>query len=238
MIKHIVAGGCSQTQDGLGGIPPNALTSGGCSFIAHNDYVSAEPQSWVSFVAQKLAVESLVNTAASSHGNQLITNSIIEVLTRFPYDPKTTLVLFNVTWPTRLDVPCDFDHPDRSKFIPWSKDLIPYTYLATDSKPAKHCYKHIGSEQVEQMNYLALRNLFNFLENNQFNYKFILAKNFSDYPALSSIINSRQQLIKLEQDNVGIVEFVTARGLNRDIIHPTVAGHEVISNTVLNSLSP
>jgi hypothetical protein len=237
IVNQILAGGCSQTQDGISGVPPGLLSSGGCSFVSNDGSVCSDPQSWVGFVAKELDVDSLVNTAASSHGNQLTANSIIEMLSRYHYNPKTTLVLFNITWPSRLDVPCDFDHPDRSKFIPWASNLIPYTYLSTDSKAAHHCYKHMGGEQVERMNSLALINLFNFLENNQFNYRFLLAKDFSEYKTFYSIIQTRKKnLISLDSDNAGIVEFVTANKLNRDIIHPTVEGHRIIGNIVIDRI--
>jgi hypothetical protein len=237
-IKHILSGGCSQTQDGIGGVPPTHFSNGGCSFKWDNELKCSDPKSWVSFVAQDLNVDSLINTASSSHGNQLISNSIIEMLTRYQYNPGETLILFNITWPTRLDIPCDFDHPDRSKFVPWTQDLIPYTYLDNKSKPVQHCYKHMGADQVEQMNCISLINLFNFLENNNFlNYKFILAKDFSEHKNLSAIIKSRQQnFIPLDTINQGIVEFVTANNLNRDIIHPSVEGHKIISNIVIDFL--
>jgi hypothetical protein len=237
IVKHILAGGCSQTQDGIGGVPPGNLSNGGCSFVSDNEAVCNDPQSWVGFVAQKLKVNSLVNTAASSHGNQLIANSIVEMLTRYQYDPAITLVLFNITWPSRLDIPCDFDHPDRSKFVPWNKSLIPYSYLTVDSKITHYLYKHMGADQVEQMNCIALINLFNFLENNLYNYRFVLAKDFSDYTTFNSIIKSKQKnFISLNNKNPGITEFVTANNLNKDIIHPTTAGHEAISNIVIDHI--
>jgi hypothetical protein len=234
-IKHILASGCSLSQNGIGGVPPTKLSSGGCSF--NNGADSSDPASWVGFVAKSLNVSSLVNTAASGHGNILIANSIIEMLTRYQYDYKTTLVLFNITWPSRLDIPCDFDHPDHSKHIPWTCNLIPYTYLKMDSTPAQYCYKHMGAEQVEQISCLSLINLFNFLENNQFNYRFVVAKDFSNFKTFDSVIKSRKEnLIVLDNKSPGVVEFVTDNNLKIDSIHPTVEGHRIISKIILNHI--
>jgi lysophospholipase L1-like esterase len=87
------------------------------------------------------------------------------------------------------------------------------------------------------MNCLALINLFNFLENNLYNYRFVLAKEFSDYATFNSIIKSKHKnFIALDNENPGIADFVTANNLNKDIIHPTVAGHEVIGKIVIDHI--
>ena len=78
--KNLLVGGCSFSADGVGGSPPTNTSSGGCSFIEDLDYTPAHPDTWPGFLARKLGVVSLINTASSGHGNNLITHSVLECI--------------------------------------------------------------------------------------------------------------------------------------------------------------
>ena len=241
-IKHIVVSGCSQTSDGQGGVPPTIESpSGGCSFIPSPDYATSEPASWAGMVAQSLNVSSIVNTAAGGHGNMLIATSLIEVLTRYPYPPDETLVLFNISWSDRLDIPCSFLSPDSSQHVTWSPDLIPFTYMdppgSTAGSALRKIVKNLGIEHIESLSCIALTSLFNFLENQKFNYRFLLGGNFDRYTQVQHVIKPYlNKLIVLDKETPSIAEFVVANQLNKDIIHPNPEGHQVISNIVLQAL--
>ncbi len=142
--KNLISGGCSFTANGIGGCPPTQDSAGGCSFIDDPNFKVLNPRSWSGFLSTLLNVKSFVNVASSSHGIVLTVNSIIELLNRFNYSPENTLIVFNITEPGRLDVPCDFDHPDKCKWIPWSQDLIPYSYIDRMCNFNKLCEKIKG----------------------------------------------------------------------------------------------
>lgn len=235
-IKHLVAGGCSQTSDGIGGVPPSAISpEGGCSFVEQQGVTPAIPNSWASFVAKNLNVSSFVNLATGGHGNEMIASTMIDLLSRYEYDPASTLILFNVTHAHRLDIPCDFLHPDKSPFVPWTKELLPYSYLDIDCKIQKKIHENIGNEQVKEMTKLRLISLFNFLENQKFKYKFLFGDDFSNSYALNFLMCNPNR-IDLEQYN-NIREFALGNKVNKDSTHPNQLGHQMIANLVLQELS-
>lgn len=235
-IKHIVAGGCSQSVDGIGGIPPiPGLSNGGCSFT--NADTKSVPGSWISYVAQELNVDSLCNTAANSHGNILISNCLIDVLTKYAYPSQETLVLFNLTWLTRLDIPCAFDHFDRSCYIPWDQSILPHTYLGQSSRTLLGFYEHIGKQQVIDQSRRAVFSLFDFLRNQGFCYRFVLASDdiFGDASWQTFLMHHQDSLVRLGSQ-IGVKNFVHHHGLTRDKMHPTQEGHARIARIVLDSL--
>lgn len=237
--QYIVASGCSQTQNGpgTGGTPPSHDNlKGGCSYIDQGQGIVESPVSWVSHVAQHLKVSSLVNMAAAGHGNQFVAGTIIDLLTRYPYHPRHTLVLFNITFPHRLDIPCDFRHPDRSTSVPWNSTLLPYTYLSMRSRLQRKFHAHQGNEQVKNSSRLAMVNLFNYLENRGFDFRFTLCMDFTRDAILAPVIEKYQQYLVSLEDGIGIREFVVARNLTHDACHPTVEGHKHIADKVIQHL--
>lgn len=238
-ITHIVASGCSFTQDGIGGIPPDQLNpSGGCSFIDSEDYRPAVPRSWVSMLAKKIQCQSLVNFASSSHGNILISMTLIEALTKYPgYRPDNTLVIFNLTDIGRFDIPCSYQHPDKTNYIPWDDTILPFTFLSNTSKISSTICKNIGIEQIEIMSQHAVLALLNFLEQRKFTYRFMTMQTYSKDSKMESIINRHQHsLVELpggSMENYCIMNNVT---ISKTDMHPNQTGHEMISNMVYNTL--
>ena len=236
-IKHIVAGGCSQSADGIGGVPPNPSNiTGGCSFTNADQIRS--PASWVSCLARDLDVDSLCNTAAHSHGNTLMSNSIIDVLTKYPYSNQDTLVLFNLTFISRLDIACDFDHFDRSNNVPWDHTVLPHTYLKQKSQTLQKFYEHIGLPQVKVQSQRAIASLFDFLQRRKFCYRFLLADTaiFDDVDWQTFLASNQENLVQLGSQ-VGIRNFILHHDLTIDKTHPTLQGHTRIAKIVLDSLA-
>lgn len=227
-IQHIVASGCSQTADGIGGCPPEIDSEGGCSFVHGN----AIPASWVGFVAQALSAQSLVNMAASSHGNYYVAHTIIAVLSKYRYMADRTLVIFNLSEPLRSDIPCAFDHPQRCKYVPYNHDILPGSWLDRSSAMHKNIVKNIGIEQIAAINRVALISLFAFLEQHQYRYLFTTMNDYSDDQYIGDLVSTNRNRIDLIPGN-GIIEFATATRCLSDISHPNVHGHEKIAAQVL-----
>jgi len=239
MIKHIVAGGCSFTANGIGGVPPSESNpDGGCSFIDDQVFPAPIPGSWVGFVAKKLQVKSLVNVAANSHGNIATANNLMQVLTRFNYDPDQTLVLFNISDPSRLDLPCSWDHPEKSLFCAWPDSVIDFSYLSCSCQLVESAQKNIGIEQVNVLSTNALLGLLSFLTLNGFNFKFLTMRNYTQIEPLNKVIdNNKSSWISLGS-GLGMIEYVMDLGLTVSDIdtHPNLQGHVMIADRVLEAL--
>ena len=237
--KNLLVSGCSFSSDGVGGTPPAGISDGGCSFIKDTDYASAEPGSWAGFLAQKLKVSSLVNTAASSHGNNLIANSILECLSRFQYNPVDTLVVMNISEPGRLDLPCAYDHPDAdTQNIPWDHTLIPYSYLAMNSEIIKNTKKQVGLEQIEQLTSNSVEFLFNFLTNQQIDFFFLTMNNFND-SCLSAVLNKFSNHYVQLIPGPSMYEYCQQTKTYRSKAdgHPSNLGHKQIADIVYEQIS-
>jgi hypothetical protein len=73
VVDHIIAGGCSFSAHGLGGIPPNPnQPTGGCSYIDQGNGTGMEPNTWVGYLAQRFQVQSLANTATGETAKQML----------------------------------------------------------------------------------------------------------------------------------------------------------------------
>jgi hypothetical protein len=233
VVDHIIAGGCSFSAHGLGGIPPNPnQPTGGCSYINQGNGTAMEPNTWVGYLAQQFQVQSLANTATGGHGIILLANSILQVLSKFDYNLDRTLVVFNISDPARLDIPCGFDHANRSHQVTWNNNILTHTYLDRESSLFHNIAKNIGIDQIEVMTATALEFLFNFLENNNVKYCFMTMRDYRN----SSIgpILAKQQHHQVTFDNEpGMYEFCQQRNLiGPDRSHPSRLGHELMSQYV------
>ena len=232
MIKNIVASGCSQTADGIGGAPWSAVGNGGCSFVDRGDGTQADPASWVSFLAQQMRVQSLINLAAESHGNQYVSHTIMDFLSRRPYPQSETLVLFNITEALRIDTPCAFDHPDRCGWVPYSADLVPYSWLSNRSRLQDSFRKNIGFEQIGQISRLALISLISFLEHRRYRYLFVTMADYVQDPYLGDVVAADPNRVVLDP-GPGMIELGRGLDLMKDDVHPTIQGQEIIAQQVL-----
>jgi hypothetical protein len=238
MITHILASGCSFTSDGIGGVPPTKKNpDGGCSFIHDDSYTASEPRSWVSVVAQKLKVNSLVNVSAESHGNILIANNIMSILNKFKYDPKETMVMFNISDPGRLDVICDYTHPDACLHCSWDQSILPFKYLSRRSQQFKDIEKTMGIDQIELLSSNMLLGMMSFLQQNGFNFRFMVMSDFQFSEPLTTVVTQFcENMIELTP-GPSMSQFVNALELNlSDGFHPDITGHAEIANHVLENL--
>lgn len=234
--KNLLVSGNSFTQDGIGGLPPGNNTEGGCSYIDQGQGHVSTPYSWAGYVAQLLGVKSCVNLAASSHSNILVANTIRHVLSTFNYSPENTLVLFNVSIANRLDVPCEFDHPNASKFIPWTQELFPHTYLDRDCKIYKSFEKNIGIDTAKTLGYTQLDFLFNYLEANGYTYYFLLTdtNDLKDKEFCKMIQTRQDKFIKINP-GIAMWEYGQESGNNTENhYHPDEAGRQDIAQQVVN----
>lgn len=236
--KNLIVGGCSFTADGIGGIPPTQYSNGGCSFINDSNFISATPVSWAGCLAKLLDVKSFVNVAAHSHGINLTVNAIIELLNKFNYSPDNTLIVFNITDPGRLDVSCDFDHHDKSKWVPWDQNLIPYSYIDRNNDFVKSCERNQGLDQVEISNVNILELFMCTLEQRKFDFYFLLMKNYLDHPTLGKVIQKHQShLIDIDGHNNMYDYSVANKLLVADDFHPNLQAHKNISEIVYEKVT-
>jgi hypothetical protein len=231
--KNLIAGGCSFTSNGIGGVPPTSISEGGCSFIdGGSDYPVWTPGSWAGFLAQKLNVTSLVNVACGGHGNILTANSILEVLNKFNYDPADTLIVFNLTDPARLDIPCDTTSLVRSNNILWTEDVIDHLYM---SRPETiKLTKTIGIDAVEKFTSNIVELLFNMLEHRKFEFYFLMMNDYTRHPYLGSIIDKYKTRLITIDPGTGMLEFcqLTNNYISKLDQHPNITGHKLIADTV------
>lgn len=238
MIQHLVAAGCSFSSDGVGGCPPTIDNPfGGCSFIHDADYPCAEPKSWVGFLAQALNVTSLVNVAAASHGNILVANNIMSLLQRFSYNVANTLIVFNISDPGRLDIPCDYNDREKSKYCNWGEEVLPFSYLNSNHKHVAQTKKYMGLEQVEQFTTNSLLGLISFLKTQGYQFRFMTMGDYSQHTNLKNVLTQYQEYMVPLTPGGNMKEFVYQLGLTLDDkFHPDLNGHKILANKALESL--
>lgn len=239
MIRHIVAGGCSFTASGIGGVPPSDKhPTGGCSFVEDSSYQTAIPQSWVDMVAQTLKVSSLVNTASASHGNIQVANNIMTILQKYKYNTKDTMILFNVSAPTRFDIPCDQHCADKSDHCDTPIDVLDFKYFSRTTDFFKSLEKNMGYDQVELVTSNTLLGMMCFLKQNNFEFKFMTMRDYTQHWTLSKILDRfSSNWIDLDPGH-GMAEYVEMLGLKKapDDYHPSLEGHKKLAQCVLNCL--
>jgi len=200
--KNLLVSGCSFSQDfwfnGIGGEPPSETSPGDCVYITDPKFSVEMPRSWSGFLAKKLEVTSFVNVAASAHGNILVAHSILECINRFYYTAEDTLVVINLSEPWRLDLFCEYDHPEvDKKYIPWKQSFIPYSYLDANGKITSELRKNIGLEQVGVITSNSIDFLFNFLQNKKIDFYFLLMSDFDNTVLKPVIDRFREHQIEL-----------------------------------------
>jgi hypothetical protein len=231
-LKNIVVSGCSFSADALGGLPPTKDYSGGNSFREDPDYTTSVPTTWASFLAKKINPDSFVNCAAGSHGNYLISKTLIDMLEKFNYSPKNTLVVFNISQMARMDVLCDYNTKNFN--IPWPQDILDYSFL----KPRSYEWCRVlydleesrgedgDVEELVKFNTERLNDLFEYLDNNKYPFVFTTLADYTDLPLVQKY---KEHYIQLPGN--GMFEFASSLDeISEDKFHPTVEGQYQISN--------
>jgi hypothetical protein len=223
----------------MGGLPPSEMhPAGGCSFVDTGDYEVATPKSWAGMLAKKMQCNSFANFASSSHGNILVSMTLIESLSRYPtYCPNNTLVIFNLTDPARLDIPCSHSHYDKSDCTHWDNTILPFSFLSTDSKTNNDIRKNIGIEQVEIMSQQRQYRLLNFLEHRKFKYRFMMMRNYLNHNGMYSVIKDYQHnLIMLPGTSMEEYCIMNNLTISKSNTHPNQQGHAALTDIVYNTL--
>ena len=229
MIKNLIISGDSFSYDGIGGCPPTSTTMGGCSYIADPSYQASEPNAWVGFLAKKLSVQSLVNTATAAHGNILISYTIFELLKKFNYHRDDTLIIFNLTEPSRLDIPCEFADKNAHSWILWDKDILSHSYQKTVINT---------TDAIEKYTSESIRFLMEYLKLSDFKFYFLMMNDYRNHLYLGPIINDfKEHLIELDP-GPSMLEFAisTKNTVSDQDLHPNKIAHEMIANIVYDKI--
>ena len=216
--KSILAGGCSFTQDGIGGAPPTDVWAGGNSFRHDVDYKVALPQSWASMVAQQLDPESFTNVAVASQGIVATCTTICDMLEKFNYTPQDTLVIFNVTRLARVDIQCAFNTDNH--YIPWTQDILDYSYYRFKSTAWKEHLVNTPIDDIEKQSEEHLEKLLNYLHDNHYPFVSTLLDDISHLPVIQKY---KAHLVPLP--HVGMLEFCRSIDEEDGTRHPTRTGH-------------
>jgi len=226
----------------MGGGPPTDRSQGGCSYIDAGDVLPAEPNTWPGFLARNLNVTSLLNTACGSHGNILVTNSILEILNKFNYNPKDTLIIFNLSDPARLDLPCASNGPfaDVANVL-WDSTIIDYSYLKMHSDIVDKIQIYMGIDQVEKFTSNAVELLITLLEYRKFDYYFMMMGNYINHQYLGPIIEKYNNRLISFTPGVSMIDFcrLSNNNVSNEDDHPSINGHKIIADIIyehINSL--
>ena len=234
-IKHWIFGGCSFTYSGLGGVPPSDNTDGGSAFIDYplDNIKRSNSRVWAEMAADEVGIlSSTVNVASASHGNILTSRAILYLLKHYNYNPENTFILFNISDPGRRDIVCDFNHRDESKFIPWTKDIIPFSFKKYYIQK-QECFRETDRYTSDFL-FLFLE----YLKHKKFKFLFTTMSDYSNHPDLSTIINEYQTHFVPCGPMIGMTEYC----LNNDLtisktnFHPTLEGHKKIATIVVDHL--
>lgn len=224
----------------MGGVPPTNNSQGGCSYIDAGDNLQAEPNTWPGFLARKINVTSLINTACGAHGNILVTNSILEILNKFNYTPKDTLIIFNLSDPARLDLPCEFSgiFADKTNVL-WNENIIDYSYLKIPSNNIDKIKMWMGITQVERFTSNAVELLFTLLEYKKFDYYFMMMGNYINHRYLGPIIEKHKDKLISFDPGTSMIDFcqLTNNNVSDSDEHPSLNGHKIIADRIYEHIN-
>ena len=233
-MKHLLVSGDSFSYSGVGGCPPTETSCGGCSYIPDPDYTAIDPTAWPGFLSLKMSVQSLVNVAAGSHGNILVSYTIFELLKKYSYTKQDTIIIFNLSDPYRLDIPCDFQDANSSEFIPWNEQLLSHSYLAMTKRPRDIKF----SDAIEKFTSQSARFLMEYLKKNEYNFYFLLMNNYLDHKYLGPVIHEfNDHLIQLDP-GPSMLEFAvkTNTTVSDEDHHPNLLGHKQIADIIYDKI--
>lgn len=237
-INNIIAAGCSFTQDGLGGMPPTQDSAGGNSFLPDPSYTVRVPRSWASVMAQDLGARSFVNVAAASHGNMVTSLAVQYLLEHYAYSHRDTLVVFNITTPSRFDVVCDHGCKQQSPHIPWGPDVIPFQFLHRQSSVVQKLQNYMNLDQLENNSLSMIQSLMRYLAHRGFEFRFLTMRDYRSITAFQDIMQEfRTQSVQLGASQ-GMIEYCAANDLaiSPSDFHPSDIGHRHIAAAVIQSL--
>lgn len=236
-FKNIIAGGCSFTADGIGGVPPTPHSEGGNSFIDYTDHKAKEPMSWASFIAAELQPKSFINVSGHGHGNMMSAMVIRDLFKRYSYHRDNTLVLFNISGPERMDYVCGWDNPYRSGLVAWTENLLPYTFIGPAKPIMAKMRRNQGLESIPYQTAHAMEMLMFWLDSMNIFYLFTMMNDYIDHLTMASVVTPRINRLVTFDQHPSMLEFVQANNLTAfDGEHPSRHGHKIIADTVLQKI--
>ena len=161
------------------------LIVSGCSFTAVPDHVKG----WSELLATYLNADNYVNLAYPGAGNRYIAESLVDHLSRYAYDPESTLVIPMWSGISRKDMIVDEDEyysfkGDMSKTFVNKKHYIfsgGYNGLWLDQSDAnykrmqklfKEYYMHTSEREMHLLTVEYMQYLKDFLDSKKYNYRF------------------------------------------------------------------
>lgn len=237
-MKNIIASGCSFTENGIGGVPPTDNLPGGAGLDTVSDLNNLTPKSWASFFVETVKPNSFVNTASGSHGNHLVSTTIIELLSRYNYKNSDTLILFNISSFFRHDFLCKHSHPDVSFRTPWTEELLDFNFLNTRSKTHKMLSDTVDIKQTVLLSKNFVKTLFEFLDNNNFKFYFLWMEDYNEIFYSDRFLKKFLDLRIDCGNHNNMLDFCISKNLtvsSKDH-HPSNEGHKHIADFVLSRL--
>jgi hypothetical protein len=239
--KNIIAGGCSFTACDLGGLPPTDISEGVNYYSIGTDKI---PWSWTSIVARELNPQSYVNLASGGAGNLQITNTIVDLFNNYNYNVNDTLILFNLSAPTRFDLICDWYHPDKSDYTNWDKSVLPYTFLGPEKPVAQKIKKELDIDNIEKLTVNLSEMFLAWLDSKKIDYIFGLMSSLSyerneilQQKVLNNIIGPRKEKLLSFGDILYMRDY--AASINQtfnDKMHPNLVCHKIFADLTLKKI--
>lgn len=238
------------------------LVTSGCSFTAGD-------RTWARYICDCLGIKNFFNLASGGAGNRYIASSVIDAIHYHDLAPEETLVLVMWSGVNRQDALVSGEY--------WYL-LSDYLYKAKFNDSADTYWVHSGGRSNSWMDHDEVKKIFlhrytsvdpycdcketldnilkleNYLENNNFDYRFMSYLNYWT-PQLESTVNGDfcipyfaehlsiyqkfnfKNWIFVNDQKDCIFEFCQAQNeLSQDNFHPSRQGHYLFARTVLQPL--
>jgi hypothetical protein len=218
----------------------NLLVAGSSVTAGTSDKTMAltDPQVWPHFLLSALRSNIFCNLAMPAGGNISIAKNLIYTLETKPeYTPADTLVVFNLAPLDRFDVMCAVDHPNANQHFSWAKDFG-FNWITSGSFTAKTppfngiLEKNMGYDAIVNFNALELIGLITYLEDRGYHFHFILdnCSILTDAPTyLTDFLQAKKRHWVNFDNHLALREYCQSHNSMIDNEHPTVAGHQLVS---------
>lgn len=176
-------------------------------------------------------------------GNQAIALNLIHWLENHSeITADTTTIIFNISEFDRIDMPCDYNHPNANKHFPL-EDEFGFKWLTqnfVESQPPfnRLLQQNLGYDQIMFLNGMAIISLINYIENNRYNYRILMLKDFIHKKDLApqfvqDFLQSKKDTIVNFDNHWGMHEFCKFNGLlSEDKFHPSQQANHLMAQHI------